>query len=41
MSGAYAPFLAAHSSPIPVFIVTGVMLWLVWRKAPFTGRRTT
>lgn len=33
MSGAYAPFLAAHPSPIPVFIVVGVILWLLWRKA--------
>ena len=32
-SGAYAPFLAAHPSPIPVFILVGVVLWLVWRKA--------
>jgi uncharacterized membrane protein YgdD (TMEM256/DUF423 family) len=33
MSGAYAPFLAAHPSPIPVFILVGLVLWLLWRKA--------
>jgi hypothetical protein len=37
MSGAYAPFLAAHSSPIPVFIAVGVILWLLWRKATVSG----
>lgn len=33
MSGAYAPFLAAHPSPIPVFILVGLLLWLLWRKS--------
>jgi hypothetical protein len=33
MSGAYAPFLAAHPSPIPAFVVVGVVLWLLWRNA--------
>src|SRR5687767_7990738 len=38
MSGAYAPFLAAHPSPIPVFILVGLVLWLLWRKAPLAAR---
>jgi len=38
MSGAYAPFLAAHPSPIPVFILVGLILWLLWRKAPVSIR---
>jgi hypothetical protein len=38
MSGAYAPFLAAHPSPIPVFILVGLILWLLWRKAPLAAR---
>lgn len=38
MSGAYAPFLAAHPSPIPVFIMVGLVLWLVWRKARISTR---
>jgi hypothetical protein len=41
MSGAYAPFLAEHSSPIPVFMVVGIVLWLVWRNAPLAPRETT
>jgi hypothetical protein len=41
MSGAYAPFLADHSSPIPVFILSGLLLWLVWRKARISGREIT
>jgi hypothetical protein len=37
MSGAYAPFLAAHPSPVPVFIVVGVVVWVLWRKATVSG----
>ena len=37
MSGAYAPFLAAHPSPIPVFILIGLVLWLLWRKSTVSG----
>lgn len=39
MSGAYAPFLAAHPSPIPVFILVGLILWLLWRKATVSRGR--
>ncbi|MDP9178585.1 MAG: DUF2079 domain-containing protein [Gemmatimonadota bacterium] len=38
MSGAYAPFLAAHPSPIPVFVLIGLLLWLLWRKAQLPER---
>jgi hypothetical protein len=31
MSGAYAPFLAEHASPLPVFAVAALVLWLIWR----------
>jgi hypothetical protein len=31
MSGAYAPFLAEHPSPVPLFLLVGVVLWLIWR----------
>jgi hypothetical protein len=41
MSGAYAPFLAAHPSPIPLFIIAGIVLWLLWRKAPIGAQQTT
>ncbi|MEO7501281.1 MAG: hypothetical protein ABIW94_01455 [Gemmatimonadaceae bacterium] len=37
MSGAYAPFFAAHPSPVPVFILVGLLLWLLWRKATVSG----
>jgi hypothetical protein len=37
MSGTYAPFLAAHPSPIPLFMLVGAVLWLLWRKAPIAG----
>jgi hypothetical protein len=30
-SGAYAPFLAEHPSPLPVFAVVALLLWLIWR----------
>lgn len=32
MSGAYAPFLARHPSPLPLFCVVGLVLWLLWRN---------
>ncbi|HEU4564191.1 MAG TPA: hypothetical protein VFS05_06075 [Gemmatimonadaceae bacterium] len=32
-SGAYAPFLRYGSSPVPLFCLTGVVLWLLWRRA--------
>lgn len=33
-AGSYAPYLADGVSPIPVFLVVGVLLWLLWREAP-------
>ena len=30
----YVPFLADGVSPIPIFCVIAVVLWLVWRRAP-------
>jgi hypothetical protein len=33
MSGAYSPFLAEHPSPLPVFAVVALLLWLIWRPA--------
>lgn len=41
MSGAYAPFLAAHPSPIPVFILVALLLWVLWRNAPISTREIT
>lgn len=38
MSGAYAPFLAAHPSPIPVFVIVALILGALWRKAPMSHR---
>ncbi len=31
MSGAYVPFLAEHPSPVPLFLLVGLLLWLIWR----------
>ncbi|MFQ5745765.1 MAG: hypothetical protein ACE5HF_00925 [Gemmatimonadota bacterium] len=33
-AGAYAPYLADGASPLPVFAVVGVLLWLLWRGWP-------
>ncbi len=30
----YAPFLAGGTSPLPVFAVLAILLWLLWRRAP-------
>ena len=30
----YAPFLEHGTSPIPLFVLTGAVLWLLWRRAP-------
>lgn len=32
-SSAYAPFLDGRATPIPLFLVAGVVLWAVWRGA--------
>jgi hypothetical protein len=37
-AGTYAPFLEHGTSAIPLFVLTGVVLWLMWRKAPFAVR---
>ncbi len=37
-AAAYAPRLADGASPIPIFMVVGLVLWLVWRSL---GRRRT
>lgn len=37
MSGAYAPFLAAHASPIPLFLLVAVLLWVIWRPVREKG----
>jgi hypothetical protein len=37
-AGTYAPFLAQGSSAIPLFVLTGVVLWLLWRRAPLESR---
>ena len=34
-SAAYAPFLAEHASPIPVFALVAILLWLIWRPVTF------
>jgi hypothetical protein len=39
MSGAYAPFLAEHALPLPVFAVVALVLWMIWR--PVTLRSAT
>ena len=33
MASGYAPFLQGGVSPIPIFLLAGVILWLVWRNA--------
>ena len=33
-SGAYAPFLEHGTSAVPLLLLTGVVLWLIWRGAP-------
>ena len=30
----YAPFLAGGTSPLPVFAVLAILLWLLWRRTP-------
>lgn len=30
----YAPFLEHGASPIPLFVLTAAVLWLLWRRAP-------
>ena len=38
-AAAYAPFAAEHVSPIPVFVLLGVVIWALWRGAmPHTSR---
>lgn len=31
-AGTYAPFLEHGTSPLPLFVLTGVVLWLLWRR---------
>lgn len=31
MSSGYAPWLEGDVSPLPLFVLTGVVLWLIWR----------
>ena len=41
-SSAYLPFLAGRASPLPLFVLTGVVLWTVWRgetSSPSTRTR--
>jgi hypothetical protein len=37
-AGTYAPFLEHGTSAIPLFLLTAVVLWLLWRRAPLAGR---
>lgn len=36
-ASSYAPWLEHGASPIPLFVVTGVVLWMIWRRAPLTS----
>jgi len=31
-SSAYAPFLEGRATPLPIFLVAGIILWAVWRR---------
>lgn len=33
-AGTYAPFLEHGTSALPLLVLTGVVLWLIWRRAP-------
>ena len=37
---AYGPFLEDGVSPVPLFCLVGVLLWLLWRSPGGTGRVT-
>lgn len=34
----YAPFLEHGTSPLPLFVLTGAVLWLLWRRVPLQRR---
>lgn len=36
-AAAYAPRLAQGASPVPIFLVVGLMLWLLWRPRSLRG----
>ena len=36
-AGSYAPFLEQGTSPLPLFVLTGAVLWLIWRRVPLTS----
>lgn len=38
MASGYVPTLSGGVSPLPLFCLTGVVLWLVWRRAPLADR---
>ena len=33
-ASSYAPFLQEGTTPIPLFVLTGLVLWLLWKKGP-------
>lgn len=33
-AASYAPFLAGGTSPLPVFTLLGIIVWLIWRRVP-------
>ncbi|HET6680164.1 MAG TPA: hypothetical protein VFG84_03120 [Gemmatimonadaceae bacterium] len=35
MASGYAPWLEGDVSPLPLFVLTGVVLWLIWRDVKF------
>jgi hypothetical protein len=35
---AYAPFLEHGTSPLPLFVLTGAVMWLLWRRIPLARR---
>ncbi len=40
MASGYAPFLGQGTSPLPLFLLVGVVLWLIWRGAPLAASRS-
>lgn len=37
-ASAYAPFLEGRASPLPLFALVGIVLWLIWRPVPRRSR---
>ncbi len=38
-AGAYLPFLEQGADPIAIFVLTGVVIWLVWQRNSVSGER--